>query len=69
MAWALGSVVIWRFPNADFLHITFMQYSVGGLLAGTAAFMVDDVFPETQRLVAVLPVAFLASTVVFLPSV
>ena len=28
-----------------------------------------DVFPETHRLIAVLPVAFLASTVVFLPSV
>ena len=24
MAWALGSVVIRRFPNADFLQITFM---------------------------------------------
>ena len=28
-----------------------------------------DVFPETHRLIAVLPVPFLASTVVFLPSV
>jgi drug/metabolite transporter (DMT)-like permease len=69
IAWALGSVVIRRFPNADFLHITFMQYSVGGLLAGTAAFAMGDVFPEMHRLIAVLPVAFLASTVVFLPSV
>jgi drug/metabolite transporter (DMT)-like permease len=69
MAWALGSVVIRRFPNADFLHITFMQYSVGGLLAGTAAFVMGDMFPETHRLISVLPVAFLASTVVFLPSV
>ena len=43
MAWALGSVVIRRFPNADFLHITFMQYSVGGLLAGTAAFVMGGV--------------------------
>ena len=69
MAWALGSVVIRRFPNADFLHITFVQYSVGGLLAGTAAFVMGDVFPETHRLIAVLPVTFLASTVVFLPPV
>ena len=28
-----------------------------------------DVLPEMRRLIAVLPVAFLASTVVFLPSV
>ena len=69
MDWALGSEFIRRFPNADFLHIAFMQYSVGGLLAGTAAFVMGDVFPETHRLIAVLPVPFLASTVVFLPSV
>ena len=69
MAWVLGSVVIRRFLNADFLHITFMQYSVGGLLAGTAAFVMGDAFPETHRLIVVLPVAFLASTVVFLPPV
>ena len=69
VAWALSSVVIRCFPNADFLHITFMQYSVGGLLAGTAAFMMGDVFPETHSLIAVLPVAFLASTLVFLSSV
>lgn len=40
MVWALGSLVIRRFPNVDFLHITFMQYSVGGLLAGTAGFVI-----------------------------
>ena len=38
-----------------------------GLLAGTAAFVMGDVFPERHRLIAVLPVALLASTVVFLP--
>ena len=69
MAWVSGSVVIRRFLNADFLHITFMQYSVGGLLAGTAAFVMGDAFPGTHRLIVVLPVAFLALTVVFLLSV
>jgi drug/metabolite transporter (DMT)-like permease len=66
MAWALSSVVIRRFLNADFLHITFMQYSFGGLMAGTAAFVMGDAFSETHRLIVVLPVAFLALTVVFL---
>jgi drug/metabolite transporter (DMT)-like permease len=32
-----------------------------GLLAGTASFVMGDVSPETHRLIAVLPVAFLAS--------
>ena len=58
MAWAFGLVVIRRFLNVNFLHITFIQYSVGGLLSGTAAFMMGDVFPETHRLIVVLPIAF-----------
>ena len=37
--------------------------------AGTAAFVMGDAFPETHRSIVVLPVAFLALTVVFLLSV
>ena len=69
MAWAAGSVVIRRYPKADFLHITFMQYLVGGLLAGGAALFFGDAIPAINHVVAALPVAFLASVVVFLPSV
>ena len=46
-----------------------MQYFVSGLLAGTAAFMMGGVFPETHRLISVLPIAFLATTAVFLSPV
>jgi drug/metabolite transporter (DMT)-like permease len=69
VAWAAGSVVIRRYPKADFLHITFMQYLVGGLLAGGAALFLGDAIPAINYVVAALPVAFLASAVVFLPSV
>ena len=69
LAWAAGSVVIRRYPNANFLHITFIQYLVGGLLAGGAAFFFGDTTPALNQVVAALPVAFLASTVMFLPSV
>ena len=69
MAWAAGSVVIRRYPNACFMHITFMQYLVGGLLAGGAALFMGDAIPAFNHVVAALPVAFLASAVVFLPSV
>ena len=69
MAWAAGSVVIRRYPKADFLHITLMQYLVGGLLAGGAAMFMGDAIPAFNHVVAALPVAFLASAVVFLPSV
>jgi len=69
MAWALGSVVIRRYPQADFLHITFMQYFVGALLAGGAALFLGRAVPTSDALLAALPVAFVASTVIFLPSV
>ena len=69
VAWAAGSVVIRRYPKADFLHITFMQYLVGGLLAGCAALFMGDAIPSINNVVSALPVAFLASAMVFLPSV
>ena len=69
MAWAAGSVVIRRYPKADFLHITFMQYLIGGLLAGGAAIVMGGAIPAISHVLAALPVAFLASAVVFLPSV
>ena len=69
MAWAAGSVVIRRYPKAGFLHITFMQYLIGGLLAGGAAIVMGDAIPAISHVLAALPVAFLASAVVFLPSV
>ena len=69
MAWAAGSVVIRRYPNANFLHITFLQYLVGGLLAGGVALFMDDATPALNHVVAAFPVAFLVSAVVFLPSV
>ncbi|MGB1866567.1 MAG: DMT family transporter [Candidatus Puniceispirillaceae bacterium] len=69
VAWAAGSVVIRRYPKADFLHITSMQYLIGGLLAGGAAIVMGDAIPAISHVLAALPVAFLASAVVFLPSV
>ncbi len=46
-----------------------MQYFVGGLLAGGAALFMGDAIPALNHVAAALPVAFLASAVVFLPSV
>ena len=69
MAWAAGSMVNRRYPNACFMHITFMQYLVGGLLAGEAAFFMGNAIPAFNYVVAALPVAFMEWAVVFLPSV
>ena len=46
-----------------------MQYLVGGLLAAGAALFMGNAIPAFNHVVAALPVAFLASAVVFLPSV
>ena len=46
-----------------------MQYLIGGLLAGGAAIVMGDAIPATSHVLAALPIAFLASAVVFLPSV
>ena len=48
---------------------TFMQYLVGGLLAGCVALFMGDEIPAFNHVLAALPVALLASAVVFLPSV
>lgn len=69
MAWAAGTMVIRRYPNACFMHITFMQYLVGGLLTGGAAFFMGNAIPAFNHVVAALPVAVLESAVVFLLSV
>ena len=69
VSWAAGSVVIRRFPSANFLHITFMQYLIGGLSSGGAALFMGDAIPVLNHVVAAFPIAFLASAVVFLPSV
>ena len=52
MAWAAGSVVIRRYPKADFLHVTFMQYLIGGLLAGGAAIVMGDAIPTISHVLA-----------------
>ena len=67
MAWALGKVVDPVLSNADVLNIKFMQCTAGGLPTGNVAAVMVGVFPATHRLILVLPVTFLVSTVVFLP--
>ena len=69
VSWAMGSVVIRRFPDADFVHITFIQYFIGGLLAAATAILLGNPLPTLNSFVSAIPVALLASVVVFLPSV
>ena len=49
--------------------LKFALVFIGGLLAGGAAIVMGDAIPAISNVLAALPVAFLASAVVFLPSV
>jgi drug/metabolite transporter (DMT)-like permease len=69
MFWALGSVTIRRYDGLNFVNVTFLQYLFGGIMALLAALYLGDPIPQLNALLHAIPPAFLASAVVFLPSV
>jgi len=66
--WALGSVMIRRYNGLNFVHVSFLQYLFGGIMALLAALYLGDPIPQHNALLQAIPLAFLASAVVFLPS-
>ena len=66
--WALGSVMIRRYEGLNFVHVSFLQYLFGGIMALFAALYLGDPMPQLNALLQAIPPAFLASAVVFLPS-
>ena len=67
--WALGSVMIRRYDGLNFVHVSFLQYLTGGIMALLAALYLGDPIPQLNAFLQAIPPAFLASVVVFLPSV
>ena len=67
--WALGSVMIRRFDALNFVTVSFLQYLFGGIMALLAALYFGDPIPQLNALLQAIPPAFLASVVLFLPSV
>ena len=67
--WALGSVMIRRYDGLNFVHVSFLQYLSGGIMALLAALYLGDPLPQLNAFLQAIPPAFLASVVVFLPSV
>ena len=67
--WALGSVMIRRYDGLNFATVSFLQYLFGGIMALLAALYLGDPIPQLNALLQAIPPAFLASVVVFLPSV
>ena len=67
--WALGSVMIRRYDGLNFVTVSFLQYLFGGVMALLAALYFGDTMPQLNALLEAIPPAFLASVVLFLPSV
>ena len=67
--WALGSVMIRRYDGLNFVHVSFLQYLFGGIMALLAALYLGDPIPQLNAVLQAIPPAFLAAVVVFLPSV
>jgi len=66
--WALGSVTVRRFNKINFLHVTFLQYLFGGVMAVGAVIYIGDSTPAVDTLLRAAPVAFLTSALIFLPT-
>jgi drug/metabolite transporter (DMT)-like permease len=67
--WAWGSVMIRRYDGLNFVTVSFLQYLFGGIMALLAALYLGDPIPQLNAFLQAIPPAFLASVVVFLPSV
>jgi len=65
--WSVGTVAIRRYPDADIGGITLMQYILGSLVAVVGIVIVGEATPSVDVLLQATPVAFIASTVVFMP--
>ena len=66
--WAIGSVIIRRYDRLDYRHITFLQYLLGGLIALLAALVFAGPMPALPIWLVAIPPAFVASSLVFLPT-
>ena len=69
ISWSVGSIIIGKYPKANIMNITLFQYGVGGVLAAIAALVLAVPIPDVTVLISGLPVAFVASVCIFLPSV
>ena len=68
LLWGAGTVILRRFPDADFRNISLVQYIIGVVLAGLVILMLDAPVPTAAAFVAAMPWAFIFGGLVFLPA-
>ena len=69
ISWSVGSIIIGKYPKANVTNITLLQYGVGGFLAAIVALFLGISIPDVMLITSALPVAFVVSVCIFLPSV
>ena len=68
LLWGAGTVILRRFPDADFRNISLVQYAIGVVLAGLIILLMDAPMPTPGALVAAMPWAFIFGGLLFLPA-
>ena len=68
LLWGAGTVVLRRFPEADFRNISFVQYGFGVVLAGLLILLLGAPAPTPAALAAATPWAFGFGALMFLPA-
>ena len=68
LLWGAGTVVLRRFPDADFRNISLVQYIIGVALAGLIILLLEVPAPTSAALLAAAPWAFVFGALVFLPA-
>ncbi|MGB2323487.1 MAG: DMT family transporter [Candidatus Puniceispirillales bacterium] len=66
-AWAFGGVLVRRFPDADFVVLTFWQYVLGSALTLVAIMMIGTPPPSVAQTIDGLTIAILTAFI-FLPT-
>lgn len=67
ICWAGGSVAIRRYPEADFLTVTMMQFVLGSLMTLIAVLLIGTPPPSLVEATAAVPVGLLTAAV-FVPT-
>ncbi len=66
--WAIGTVVLRRYPEVDFRNATFMQYFCGGVIVGLAILVLGAEFPAPVASGKAMVMGLIFGGMVFLPS-
>ena len=68
LLWGAGTVVLRRFPDADFRNISLVQYIIGVALAGLIILLLEVPAPTSAAFLAAAPWAFVFGALIFLPA-